>query len=194
MVLGSLAGLLVLGMCIERGRAQTDEKAKCLKIGVVSVGKIFRECKRNAKYRQDVMAERDRLEAELNKLSKEVDLDKAGLKTLKPGTSDYLSQMKQIFDKQGKLQSEQEYFKRQMEMREQGVIEQLFKDVLQATSEVAKEKGFDLVLEKSEPELPAASSNELMLTISTHKVLFNSGCEDITDAVMAKIDAAEKPS
>jgi len=50
------------------------------------------------------------------------------------------------------------------------------------------------VLEKSEPELPAASSNELMLTISTHKVLFNSGCEDITDAVMAKIDAAEKPS
>jgi Skp family chaperone for outer membrane proteins len=102
--------------------------------------------------------------------------------------------MKQIFDKQGKLQSEQEYFKRQMEMREQGVIEQLFKDVLQATSEVAKEKGFDLVLEKSEPELPAASSNELKLTISTHKVLFNSGCEDITDAVMAKIDAAEKPS
>jgi Skp family chaperone for outer membrane proteins len=193
-VLGGLVGVLVLGMCIEGGRAAPAEQGKCLKIGVVSVRKIFQECKRNVKYRQEITAERDKLEAELNKLSKEIDLDKAGIKTLKPGTSDYMTQMKQIFDKQGKLQSEQEYFKRQMEMREQDVIERLFKDVLQATGDVAKDKGFDLVLEKSEPELPAANSNELTLTISTHKVLFSSGCEDITDAVMAKIDAAEKQS
>ena len=65
----------------------------------------------------------------------------------------------------------------------------LFKDVLQATSEVAKEKGLDLVLEKSEPELPATNSNELTLTISTHKVLFSEGCEDLTDAVLTKVDA-----
>jgi Skp family chaperone for outer membrane proteins len=65
----------------------------------------------------------------------------------------------------------------------------LFKDVIKAVAEVAKEKGIDLVLEKSEPDLPAANSNELTLTISTHKVLYSAGCEDITDVVLAKVDA-----
>ena len=46
------------------------------------------------------------------------------------------------------------------------------------------------MFEKSEPDLPASNSNELMLTISSYKVLYNAaGCEDITDAVMAKVDA-----
>ena len=93
---------------------------------------------------------------------------------LKPGSADYLSGMKDVLEKQGSLQARQEYFKRQMDMREQMVIEQLFKDVVKATGEVAKEKGFDMVLEKSEPDLPAANSNELTLTISTHKVLYSS--------------------
>jgi Skp family chaperone for outer membrane proteins len=169
--------------------AKAGQETKCLKIGVVSVRKIFQDCKRNVKYRQEMTAERDKMEAELEKLSREIDLDKAGLKTLKPGSSDYSALMKEALEKQGRLQAQQEYFKRQMDFREQAVIEQLFKDVVQATAQVSKEKGFDLVLEKSEPELPASNSNELTLTISTHKVLYSTGCEDITDAVLAKVDA-----
>jgi Skp family chaperone for outer membrane proteins len=133
--------------------------------------------------------ERDKLEAELESLSKDIDASKSRLKMLKPGSADYLSDMKDVLEKQGSLQAKQEYFKRQMDMREQAVIEQLFKDVINATAVVAKEKGFDMVFEKSEPDLPAANSNELTLTISTYKVLYNAGCEDITDAVMAKVDA-----
>jgi len=162
---------------------------KCPKIGVVSVRKIFQDCKRNTKYRQEMTAERDKLEAELESLSKDIDASKSKLKMLKPGSADYLSGMKDVFDKQGSLQAKQEYFKRQMDLREQTVIEQLFKDVLKATGEVAKNKGLDLVFEKSEPDLPASNSNELTLTISTYKVLYTAGCEDITDAVMAKVDA-----
>ena len=162
---------------------------KCLKIGVVSVRKIFQDCKRNTKYRQEMSVERDKLEAELESLSKDIDAGKSKLKMLKQGSADYLSGMKDVLDKQGSLQAKQEYFKRQMDVREQAVIEQLFKDVLKATGEVAKSKGFDIVLEKSEPDLPASSSNELTLVISTYKVLYTAGCEDITDAVMAKVDA-----
>ena len=162
---------------------------KCLKIGVVSVRKIFQDCKRNTKYRQEMSVERDKLEAELESLSKDIDASKSRLKMLKSGSADYLSDMKDVLEKQGSLQAKQEYFKRQMDMREQAVIEQLFKDVINATAVVAKEKGFDMVFEKSEPDLPASNSNELTLTISTYKVLYSAGCEDITDAVMAKVDA-----
>jgi Skp family chaperone for outer membrane proteins len=165
------------------------EEPKCLKIGIVSVRKIFEDCKRNVKYRRDLTEERDKLETELEKLSKEIDLEKTGLKTLKQGSPDYLSSMKEILEKQARLQAQQEFFKRQMDIREQTIIEALFKDVVSAVDVVAKEKNLDLVLEKSVPDLPAANSNELTLIISTHKVLYNAGCEDITQAVLAKVDA-----
>jgi outer membrane protein len=171
------------------GKAASSADNKCLKIGIVSVRKVFQDCKRNVKYKQEMSAERDKLETELESLSKDIDAAKSKMKMLKPGSADYLSGMKDVFEKQASLQARQEYFKRQMDMREQAVVEQLFKDVVKATGDVAKEKGFDLVLEKSEPDLPAANSNELTLTISTYKVLYNSGCEDITDAVMAKVDS-----
>jgi Skp family chaperone for outer membrane proteins len=184
-----IATVFVLFAGLGFGKDASSGDVKCLKIGVVSVRKIFQDCKRNAKYRQEMLAERDKLEAELESLSKDIDASKSKLKMLKPGSADYLSGMKDVLDKQGSLQAKQEYFKRQMDMREQVVIEQLFKDVLKATAGVAKEKGFDLVFEKSELDLPASNSNDLTLTISTYKVLYNAGCEDITDAVMAKVDA-----
>jgi Skp family chaperone for outer membrane proteins len=176
------------GFIVSAGAVRAADN-KSLKIGVVSVRKVFQDCKRNTKYRQEMTAERDKIEAELDSLSKDIDASKSKLKMLKQGSADYLSGMKSVFDKQASLQAKQEFFKRQMDMREQSVVEQLFKDVIKATGEVAKEKGFDLILEKSEPDLPAANSNELTLTISTYKVLYSSGCEDVTDAVMAKVDA-----
>jgi len=187
MVLAIVMSGLIVGTAAEKTDPGQDSKG--LKIAVVSVRKIFQDCKRNLKYRQDMMAERDKMEAELDKLTKEIDLDKSSLKTLKPGSADYTKLMKEALEKNGRLQAQQEYYKRLMDMREQTVIESLFKEVVNATAEVAKEKGIDLVLEKSEPDLPASNNNELTLTISTHKVLYSAGCEDITSAVLAKVDA-----
>jgi Skp family chaperone for outer membrane proteins len=56
---------------------------------------------------------------------------------------------------------------------------------------VAKEKGLDIVLEKDEPEFPLSNYTELMTVISTHKVLYSSGCVDISDEVMARLDAEQ---
>ena len=194
-VLAAASAGLVIGFGAKDTSATKEVKTsaksgeQCLKVGVVSVRKIFEDCKRNVRYRQEALAERDKMEAELEKLSRQIDVDKTGLKALKPGSADYLTAMKEILDKQGNLQVQQEYFKRQMDFREQAAIESVFKEVIKATAAVAKEKGLDLVLEKSEPDLPASNSNELTLTISTHKVLYSAGCDDITDAVLAKVDA-----
>lgn len=181
---------IVMSGFIVNAWAEKDADNKGFKIGIVSVRKIFQDCKRNAKYKQELTAERGKMEDELDTLSKQIDIGKNSMKMLKPGSADYLAGMKDILEKQGSLQARQEYFKRQMDVREQVVIEHLFRDVVKAVGEVAREKGLDLVLEKSEPDLPASNSNELTLTISTHKVLYSSSaCEDITDVVMTKVDA-----
>ncbi len=161
------------------------------KIGVVSVEKIFQDCKRSVKYREEAIAERDRVNAELGKLKAEIDAEKEGLKTLKAGSSDYMSLMKEVLTKQANLQVQQTFYEQQMALKERKMVEELYKDILRETSEVAKQKGLDLVFERSKPELPAPSAKELTMTISAHKLVYSGELLDITDEVMARLDSEE---
>lgn len=161
------------------------------KIGVVSVEKIFQDCKRSVKYREEAIAERDRVNAELGKLKAEIDAEKEGLKTLKAGSSDYMSLMKEVLTKQANLQVQQTFYEQQMALKEQKVVEGLYKDILRETSEVAKQKDLDLVFERSEPKLSSPSAKELTATISTHKLVYSGELLDISDEVMARLDSEE---
>lgn len=190
-ILSCLMGAAVLFTGYEYSRAEPKADKPSLKIGVVSIRKIFEECKRNARYKEEALAEQDKLLAENEKLSKEIDAEKAGLKTLKAGSNDHLAMVKGILEKQAKLEAQREFNNQQMGLKDQRWTESFFKDVLQKTSEVAKQKELDLVFEKDEIDFPASSANELMLTIRTFKLLYSGNCLDITDDVIAKLDAED---
>lgn len=160
-----------------------------VKVGVVSILKVFRDCKKNEKYRQSAVAEQVKTEAELGKLSKEIEAEETGLKALKAGSDDYLARAKQILMERASLQAQQEFYKQRGMLKEQQWAEEVYKDILKIIAEVAKEKGIDIVLERDEPEFPTSNYTELMTVISTHKVLYSSGCEDISDEVLARLDA-----
>ena len=192
MILSCLIGAVVLSMGAELRSAGSKADIPDSRIGVVSIRKIFQDCKRNAKYRQEATAEQDKVIAELEKLSKEIEAERAGLQTLKAGSDDHLALMKEILAKQANLQALQEFHKQQIALKDQKWTEELYKDILREVREVAEQKSLDLVFEKDEVELPALSANELMLTIRTHKLLYSGGCLDVTDEVTARLDG-EKP-
>ncbi len=190
-LLSSLIGIVVVFMGYQRSRAAPAGGGAQPKIGVVGIRQIFQDCKRNVKYREEATAEQQRIITELDKLKREIEVEEAGLRALKAGSSDYLNLMKAVLEKQASLQAKQDYHKQQMALRDQRWTEELYTDILRETAAVAKEKGLDLVLEKDEPELPALSAQELMMIIRTHSVLYSGGCLDITDEVMNLVDAAK---
>jgi len=185
---GCLIGMILASFGHQYSRAQPKEQAN-ISIGLVSVRKVFRECKSNISYRQEAMAEYNKALAELEKLTKELDADEAGLKTLKPGSPDHLKQYKQILEKRANLEAQQQYHKQHRALIEQQRTEELYKRILQITKTLAEQKGLSLVLEYDEPEFPLASADELVMTLNTHKVLYGAGCLDITDDVIARLDA-----
>jgi len=190
-ILSCLIGVIVLSFVYEYSRAGSGTDTPTPKIAVVSVLKIFQECKKNDKFKQEFIAENNKVMAELEKLSKEIEAEKAGLKTLKAGSSNYMSMVKTILQKQASLQAQQEFYKQQMALKEQQWTEEIYKDILRETRKVAEQKGLQLVLEKDEPVLPCSNYTELMTVISTHKVLYDQGCLDITDEVMTSLDAEQ---
>ncbi|HUW20894.1 MAG TPA: OmpH family outer membrane protein [Sedimentisphaerales bacterium] len=191
MVLSCLAGIVVLSMGREYSRAGSEVGEPSLKVGVVSIWKIFQNSKRIGKYRQETMAERQRMRARLEQLEREVTTEEEGLKTLKVGSGDYLTQYKDALEKRAALQAEQKFYNEKMTSEEQRISKELYEDILRETSKVAKQKGLQLVFENSEPQLEALNPNQLEFAMGTHKLLYSEGCSDITDEVMARVDAKE---
>ena len=193
-----MAVLVCLIFCIvflfgyEYTSAQPAEPAS--RIGVVSVERVLRDCKATAKYREQMKAEGDQMSAEMDKLSKEIQALKAGLQlgTLKIGSSDYFKQHWELAQKQAELDALKEFNPNQQMLQQQLWTQEIYQKILRVTKEVGAEKNLILVLEKSEPEFPVQS--DFGLIIGTHKVLYSDGCPDITDDVLAKLDAEESKS
>jgi len=91
----TLAGLLILitsfGSIFARSSAPAAGADVWNKIGVVSVRKVFTNCKRNEKFRAESKIEQEKAIAELQQLRAEIKAAEAGLETLKPGTKDTLT-------------------------------------------------------------------------------------------------------
>ncbi len=204
MFLGCLAGVVILAMGYPDGgnrdsqtqlaSAKADAAAgpkanePALKIGVVSIGRALRNCKATVKYRERVIVENGEMDIEEEGLAKEIRALAAGLQALKPSSSDYLARYKELLQKQGELKALQEFNKRRRMLREMRWTQDLYKEILRITEELAKEKKLVLVLGADEPEFPIERYDELMMTLSTHKVLYSDGCVDLTNEVVARLD------
>jgi Skp family chaperone for outer membrane proteins len=192
MILGFLMCMIVLLCGHAYSSAQTNERA--LKIGVVSVERVLRDCKATAEFREQLSADNKKMAAEEEKLSLEIKALSTGLQSgaLKVGSSDHLAQYKQMLQKQAELDALKEFNPRQSALKQQQWTQGLYQKILQTTKVLALEKDLILVLERSEPEFPIQA--ELGMIIGTHKVLYSGGCLDITNDVIAKLDAEEEKS
>ena len=188
MVLSCLAGVVIMAMVFEYSQAQSKSNTSSSKIGVVSILIVFRDSKRSNAHRNELLAERNKIGAAWKILSKEIEAQEAGLKAFKPESSDYLAQRKELIDKQARLEAEQKFYKEEIILKQYKWSKELYQDILRITSELAEQKGLDLVLKKDEIDLLALSVNEISETVRTHKVLYSGGCVDISGEVVARLD------
>ena len=160
------------------------------KIGIVSIRTVFNTTQQQVQYRTQAIAKQGRARAQLESLAQEIQASEAELKTLKQGTADYLKQMQSVLQKRAQLEAEQEYLKQQRLLEDKLWMEKLYQETLKIVNAMAKQKGLDLILERTAPEFPI-SSEELMATFSTHKVLYAAGGVDLTDEVITRLDAMD---
>jgi Skp family chaperone for outer membrane proteins len=201
-VLGVLASAVVLFLgygysayCAEAaaktGSAEPGAGAVNSKIGIVSIRNVFRDCRVNASYREKELAEQAKKNAELDVLEKEIAAQEAGLKALRPGTSDYMKQYEDLLNKQARFEAAKQFVSQQRVLKDRRWTEDLYKEVLRITKELAKQKGLTVVLEADEPNFPMASADELMMALQTHKVLYSDGCVDLTAEVVTEMNKIE---
>ena len=100
-----------------------------------------------------------------------------------------MARTKDVFEKRASIQARKKFYEQVMVLKEQRMIEGLYKDILRIVGEIAEQKGLAFVFERSEPELPTVNINELTMIIKTGKVLYSGGGVDISDEVIARLNA-----
>jgi Skp family chaperone for outer membrane proteins len=188
MVLVCMAGAVILTMGYEYLQAQPNIAGPGSKIGVISVGRALRNCQATIKFKAKATAENQKMVDEENALSQEGRALADSLKAYKPNSSDYNERLQEMLQKQSKLKALQEVNPRRRVLTEMQWTQNLYQEILRITKELANQKGLNLVLGADEPQFPFQRYEELVLTLSTHKVLYNEGCVDLTNEVIARLD------
>lgn len=174
---------------MQYGRAASQATPPASRIGIVSIRDVFNGSKKHAQYQAQLAQRVSKARAQMDELNKQVDSAEVELKGLRQGTADYVMQYRAVLEARSKLQNEQELLKAQRMAEDKKWFEDLYQEALRAIEILAKEKGLDLVLERSEPKFPLASE-EVWSTVGTHKVLYGGGCVILTNDVIDRIDAS----
>ena len=187
-----IVGLLTLGAVVglnyNQGWAEVENDGP-VRTGVVNIGEIFETSKKHKEWQESMSAYEKKVQADMEKLATEIKAIDADIKTREPGSEDYFNLTRQSNEKKAAYEARGKFRDQEMVMKMQYWSEKLYKQIIDSVEKVAKDKGLDVVLTKEEPSFPARDMQDLMTTIKTNAVIYNSDRVDITDAVLATLDS-----
>ena len=188
MVLSCLVCAIILATGYEYLQAQPNVTGTTLKIGVISVHTALRNCQATIKFRERLIAENKKMAEEENTLAIDGKAMADSLRVFKSDSNEYMQTFQKMVRTQSELKALQETNPRRRALKEMQWTQKIYKEILRITKELSAKKGLTLVLGADEPEFPFQRYEELVMTLSTHKVLYNNGCVDLTSEVVAQLD------
>ena len=162
------------------------------RVAVVRLNELSSQTKEAQAIQQELRQSQQDLQAEGQRRRESIDALNAQLRELAPGEEPYRAKQDEVIvakaDFNTWLQVEQ--IKRQN--REKTLLTRVYNKISAAAGEVARGKGYDLVL-VAEPDLPPnldqATPEQVQGVLSNRRVLWSSNEADITADVLAKLDA-----
>lgn len=194
-----LSGLILSIVGFECSLAARDKTTTAPKIGIVSVREAFEKCRMKDETEKELAAEGDKRFKELKKLEESIENDKSALSKRKENSADYMELLQALMLKQSQLDAQKEFFQQELVVKEMQGKEKIYRKILEVIAAVAKEKGFDIILNRDDnylnrPDLgpPAQSPADLILTTRTHKLLYFNPSLDITSDVVNAMARSDK--
>jgi len=182
-----LAVISVALWCYSGSEAQQPAAPTAVKVGVVNILKVLSECQAKLDKDKQDQQKQEQLLSELKKLKAEADEIQQELQNvLKPNSQAFKDRREQWFNKQAHIQGFTDFHKEDYAAESQAWLETLYETVIEEVTEVARQKGISLMLNKD--ELPVKGVNADF--VFARKVLYNAPSMDMTAVVLANIDLA----
>jgi Skp family chaperone for outer membrane proteins len=190
-----LAVLLVVIVCIENSCASKDKSLLPPRIAVVSVRELFDNSTFKTQTEKELSDEGEKRFADIKKLEQDIEVDKNAISKLKVDSPEYMTALKALLVKQSQYEAEKEFYQQDLTLKEMHSKENIYRKILESIAEVAKEKGYNMILNRddnylNQPESspPAQNPTDMILTTKTHKLLYYDKDYDITQDVLITLN------
>ncbi|MHC5144767.1 MAG: OmpH/Skp family outer membrane protein [Planctomycetota bacterium] len=187
----SVALLVLLG-AYQHGKLDAVSAVAPAKIGVVDVTKVLENSARNKQWQEKMQQEQTDTKNEFNQMRTEVEAIQANLKLRTPGTEDFMKLRQEMVEKGAMLEAKNKFYQDKVTFEMQRWTEELYQQMLKVVSDVAKDKGLDMIIADESLMLPSPSLQDFMLTVKTRKLLYHNKKYDLTDEVLAALDKGVK--
>lgn len=189
LVLTAAMGFCLLSFARLHAQGTLAPVAAPSRVAVCNIVEVLVEYQRAKDLTKELNDQGEAIEAENKQRLKKAEELQTQLDGLKAGSPKYDETLEAVqrheVSRQVWLRMKQE----EMLRKHRRLTEEMFKDIRAAVEEVAKERGFDIVLQSQPVELQEAKNvQEVVAQIDRQKVLYNSPASDITAAVLQRIN------
>jgi Skp family chaperone for outer membrane proteins len=169
------------------------------KIATVNTAKVFNEMLETKDLKQKMDSDGNAIKAEGERRKNDLQEAQKRRDLVNEGTADYEKANRELIEKAIAMQTWQELIKADLARQQKVQMRNLFNKIEDATKEVAEAKKLDLVFVDQKIELPMdnktmeqITADQLRSLINQRSIMYNNGRLDITNEVLAAVDAKYK--
>jgi Skp family chaperone for outer membrane proteins len=197
----SLCLVATLGLCLSRPASAQPVRPPVApapaaqpgaRIAVVNPSRVFQEMKETRDLRAKLETRRQELSTAEQEKRKSIDDLKRNRANLKPDSPQYNDLSTKLDKENADFQAWGQVTRIQAEREQKQMMKTLFDKIQGAVGQVAQEQGIDLVLADQGQEVPSVEDlnfDQLRLLLNQRNVLFASKRVDISERVLAVLDA-----
>ncbi len=163
------------------------------KVAVVNAAKVFNEIKETKDLKAKMETDKKSLEDQQFQRNAKIDALKHQLETLKSDTPQYAEKQKDLLNASIEMNVWVQMAQADVARTQKGQMKSIFDKITATTAEVATSKGVDIVLAQQSPDWPdnidQLNVDQLRMIINQKNILFDSAQADLTQDVIAAMDA-----
>lgn len=188
------AGMALIVMTLTSGLWAEGPAAPTGRVACADVGRAFNEYQRMKDINEELKALQQKLEAENEQRVKANDALQATVDAMAADDPARAKKMSELLEAEVSRRTwaevQQAHLARELAL----ATDRIYRDVLAATEEVARQAGYDLVVYSDEypPGPPSIDLNELREVMRSRKLLYASQAVDITQLVLDQLNAEYK--
>ena len=160
------------------------------KVGVCDIRRVVTEYTRFVTLREGLEAMQAEAKTEMERRDAEIKTIMKQLEDLKKDSEDYKRLQEVVWQKSVEARAYGEIQKGRMELKQQQGLRACYDDITKAIEAYCKEAGVDIVFTKRDvPMGDQMNTKDLEAAIATRYILYVNSAIDVTDAVLAKLNA-----
>lgn len=190
LLLPAVGALICGAMILSHSSAQAPAPAATTRVAVCDIVDVFNNYQRAKDLTAQLNERQKAIKAESEKRAKTIDSLRVEIEGLKPGSKEY----EQRVNEMQRLAIERKAYldyQEALALREHyNLTKEMYSELTDMVASIAKERGYDLVLQLDNEELNAPNTQELLRQIHGRKVLYAAGQIDLTATVLGRLNQA----